>query len=168
MKVLMVADARSIHTRRWAVSLSQRGVDVVLFSLYPTTDCFFENHIIPYYEYDLFRYKKINGIRRLNGLIGMHCDAVRRLRKIITDEHPDIVHAHYATSIGLVAALSCFHPFLISVWGSDVYEFPFQSLVNRFSLKYIFRKADRILSTSNVSVPFYIKKSSYNAFRCGY
>lgn len=150
MKVLMVADARSIHTRRWAVSLSHRGVDVVLFSLYPTTDCFFENHIIPYYEYDLFRYKKLNGIRRLNGLIVMHCDAVRRLRKIITDEHPDIVHAHYATSIGLVAALSCFHPFLISVWGSDVYEFPFQSLVNRFSLKYIFRKADRILSTSNV------------------
>lgn len=40
MKVLMVADARSIHTRRWAVALKARGVDIVLFSLYPSPDDF--------------------------------------------------------------------------------------------------------------------------------
>jgi hypothetical protein len=37
---------------------------------------------------------------------------------------PDLMHAHYATSYGLLAALSGFKPYLISVWGSDVFDFP--------------------------------------------
>ena len=32
-EVLLVSDAGSIHTRRWASSLKDAGVDVVLFSI---------------------------------------------------------------------------------------------------------------------------------------
>lgn len=150
MKVLMVADARSVHTRRWAVSLKGAGVDIVLYSLYPSPDSFFEDNGIRLYVFDIFTYKSSTGIKRISGMLRRHREAVADLRSVIAFETPDVLHAHYATSFGLVAALSGFHPFLISVWGSDVYEFPYQSLVNRFSLKYILGKADRILSTSEV------------------
>lgn len=150
MKVLMTADARSVHTRRWAVSLQAGGVDIVLYSLYPPHDNFFEEHGIRLYVFDLFTYKQLKGIWSVISMISKHREAVRYLRSVIDSESPDILHAHYATSFGLIAALSGFHPFIISVWGSDVYEFPNKSFLNRQSVKFIMRRADRILSTSHI------------------
>ena len=150
MKVLMTADARSVHTRRWAVSLKAEGVDIVLYSIFPSPDAFFEEHGIRLYVFDLFTYKQLKGIRSVISMISRHREAVRYLRSVIDSESPDILHAHYATSFGLIAALSGFHPFIISVWGSDVYEFPEKSFLNRESVKFIMRRADRILSTSHV------------------
>lgn len=150
MKVLMVADARSVHTRRWAVSLMKEGVEIVLFSLYPSPDRYFEDSGIPLHVFDLFGYKCSSGLKAGISRLLMHRKAVKALKSLIAKEKPDILHAHYATSFGLVAALSGFHPFIMSVWGSDVYEFPCQSALNRKSVEFIFRRADRILSTSNV------------------
>ena len=63
---------------------------------------------------------------------------------------PDILHAHFATSYALVAALAGFHPFIVSVWGSDIYLYPQKSRLNRAVVEYSLHKADKILSTSNV------------------
>lgn len=134
MKVLMVADARSVHTRRWAVSLQERGIGIVLFSLYPSPDNFFAEKDIALHVFDLFTYKQYRGIRALTGMLSGHAAAVSQLKKLIRNESPDILHAHYVTSFGLVAALAGFRPFLVSVWGSDVYEFPDSSLINRLSV----------------------------------
>ena len=150
MKVLMVADARSIHTRRWAVALKARGVDIVLFSFYPSPDDFFALQGIPLYEFNLFTYKSSKGLRAAVGAVMMHRKAVSYLKRVIRSESPDILHAHYATSFGFIAALTGFHPFIISVWGSDVYEFPDLSFFNKKSVQFIFRRADRVLSTSHV------------------
>lgn len=150
MKVLMVADARSIHTRRWAVALKARGVDIVLFSLYPSPDDFFALQGIPLYEFNLFTYKSSKGLRAAVGAVMMHRKAVSYLKRVIRSESPDILHAHYATSFGFIAALTGFHPFIISVWGSDVYEFHDLSFFNKKSVQFIFRRADRVLSTSHV------------------
>ena len=145
MKVLMVADARSVHTRRWAVSLKAEGVDIVLYSIFPSPDAFFEEHGIRLYVFDLFTYKQLKGVRSVISMISRHREAVRYLRSVIDSESPDILHAHYATSFGLIAALSGFHPFIISVWGSDVYEFPEKSFLNRESVKFIMRRADSLI-----------------------
>ena len=150
MRVLMVADARSVHTRRWAVSLAGAGVEIVLFSIFPSPDDFFENHGIRLEVFDLFTYKKEHGLRSFRSMCVRHYAAVRRLKSLIKMFCPDILHAHYATSFGLIGALTGFHPFIVSVWGSDVYEFPEQSSINRLSVKYILNKADKVLSTSNI------------------
>lgn len=150
MKVLMVADARSVHTRRWAASLTDAGVETVLYSLYPSPDSFFVSRGIRLYFFDLFTYKVRSGFGRVAGMLQRHRQAVSHLKSVIRMEKPDVLHAHYATSFGLIAALSGFRPFIISVWGSDVYEFPYKSPVNRMSLKLILGRADRILSTSEV------------------
>ncbi len=142
MKILILSDARSIHTKRWVSSLREKGDEVVLFSLIPADDDFFTVSGIRTYYFNLFRYKS-----RLKGLY-MHLRAAFFLRKVLHAERPDILHAHYITSFGLVGALSLWHPFVISLWGSDIYDFPHESLFNRLSVKYVLKKADRILSTS--------------------
>jgi glycosyltransferase involved in cell wall biosynthesis len=69
---------------------------------------------------------------------------------MIADFQPDILHVHYASSYGLIGALSGFHPYLVSVWGADIFEFPRKSIFHRELIKFTLRKADKILSTSHV------------------
>src|SRR5690606_14690363 len=61
-----------------------------------------------------------------------------------------ILHAHYATSYGLIGALSGFKPFVLSVWGADVYDFPRRSKLHKKLFQYNLKKADLILSTSEI------------------
>lgn len=149
MKVLLVADARSIHTKRWVEALSNEGAYIILFTLYPPDDNYFDRHGFKYYVYDLFTYRRTNSISRISGIF-RHLRAVRYLKRIIRKEKPDILHAHYATSFGLVASLTGFHPFLLSVWGSDVYIYPEQSALNRMIVEYSLNRADKVLSTSRI------------------
>lgn len=148
MKVLIVSDARSIHTKRWASSLKDEGIEIVLYTINPPSDDFFEKKGIKLYCYDLFAYKEKRGI--ISGIDGAiaHFNALHYLKRAIRIEKPDILHAHYATSYGFLAALTGFRPFIISVWGSDVYEFPYKSALNRKVVELTLRRADRILSTS--------------------
>lgn len=74
------------------------------------------------------------------------------LTRFINEFKPDIIHAHYASSYGLMGALLNFSPFFISVWGSDVYQFPNLGFINKMILKYNFKKANQILSTSKVMI----------------
>lgn len=60
-----------------------------------------------------------------------------------------MLHAHYATSYGLLGALTNYHPFIISVWGWDVYHFPRTTPIHRWLLEYNLRSADAIASTSH-------------------
>lgn len=147
MKILIVADGGNIHTKRWAAALADAGVETVLFSLTPAETGFYSGKGVILHVFDLFSYKQ-GGKKPFLKAIARHSKAVRELKRLIKKEKPDIVHAHYATSYGLVAALAGFHPLIISVWGSDVYEFPKQSKINGLAVKFTLGKADRVLSTS--------------------
>lgn len=147
MKVLLVSDAGSIHTKRWTASLKRAGVDIVVFSITPATDGFYTENGIRLSVFDLFNYPKKGIVSRFKAL-HRHIRAVHTLRRVIESERPDILHAHYATSYGLVAALSGFHPLLMSVWGSDVYEFPYLSKLNALAVRFMLGKAEKVLSTS--------------------
>ena len=135
MKILILSDAQSIHTKRWVSSLSGRGIKVVLFTIKPESDNFYSEIGVKVYTFDLFAYKNHSGILSLFKSISAHLKAVSYLKHVIKQETPDILHAHYATSYGLIAALSSFTPFFLSVWGSDIYEFPYKSKINRLAVK---------------------------------
>lgn len=62
---------------------------------------------------------------------------------------PDILHAHYATSYGLLGALSGCHPFVISSWGMDILGFPESSIFHQKLLRWNLSRADAICATSN-------------------
>lgn len=73
---------------------------------------------------------------------------LKQLRKFYKSFKPAIVHAHYASSYGLLGALLRHDNFLISVWGSDVNEFPKRSSFHKLVFKFILSKAHHIFSTS--------------------
>lgn len=148
MKVLIISDAQSVHTQRWVSSLAEKGVEVVLYSIKPFLDDFYSSRKIECHFFDLFSYKRER--KGIVEAVKKHFQAVRHLRKVLRETKPDILHAHYATSYSLIAALSGFHPLVVSIWGSDIYIFPKQLKINKFIVKYTLRKADKILSTSHV------------------
>ena len=74
------------------------------------------------------------------------------LRRLLHDERPDLLNAHYASGYGTTAALAGFRPWLLSVWGSDVYDFPYESgpkgRLKGWLLRRNLRQADAVASTS--------------------
>jgi len=66
-----------------------------------------------------------------------------QVRKLIREINPDILHAHYAKLNGTLAALSGFHPFVLTAWGSDVLIAP-KFLTRRPFIKLSLSKADLI------------------------
>lgn len=148
-RVLILADSSSDHTKRWVKATADRGHVVALFSLNVKDAAFYKDiDGVEVYTNDIFgklKDKKTNGtFEKLNYLKPLFY-----LKRCVREFRPDIVHAHYATSYGLLGVLSGFHPLIISLWGSDAYLFPKVSPIHRWLLEYNFSKADYILSTSH-------------------
>ena len=145
MKVLLLSDTYSEHTEKWALGLADQGVKIGLFSFNKASyEWYNHQNITVFFEPET----KINAESTLTKL--SYLKYVSILKKIIKHFNPDILHAHYATSYGLIGALSGFHPFVLSVWGSDVYDFPSRSKLHKKVLQYNLRKADKLMSTSKV------------------
>jgi len=146
MKLLLLSDPNSVHTMKWAKSLAYKGINIVIFGLGDFT----------VQDYDGIKNIKV---QTLNEVVTSnegawsklkYLKALPTLKKIIKEFQPDIVHAHYASSYGLLGALSGFSPFVLSVWGSDIFSFPKKSFLHKMVLKYNLQKADKILSTSHI------------------
>lgn len=152
MRILLLADISSEHTEKWALGLESNGITVGLFSFNKASYPWFENNknIIVLYEPEF----KLNTLSTSSKI--SYLKFVKPLINVIAQFKPDIVHAHYATSYGLIGALSGFHPYVISAWGTDVMKFPQKNFINKAILKYNLRKADAICATSN-TIQEYLK-----------
>lgn len=145
MKIILLADPNSVHTIRWAKALETLDFDLLVIGI--------SSLIVSDYENTGIKVKCFNqNIKRKEGALSKikYLFALPWIKKEIARYDPDIVHAHYASSYGLLGALSGFHPFIVSVWGSDVFTFPKISLIHKYVLKYVFRQSDSILSTSHI------------------
>src|SRR4051812_21136054 len=121
MKVLLLSDTNSEHTEKWALGLAGKGIHIGLFSFNRASYEWYDHpNITVFFEPE----NEINAEKTFTKI--SYLKYVRVLKKIIRHFVPDILHAHYASSYGLVGALSRFHPFVLSVWGADVYNFPNQ------------------------------------------
>lgn len=150
MKLFMMSDAGNVHTQRWVTALAGRGVQIMLFSLSDKGIEFydkFRNVTCVSFAYDSLTKKKCGG-NTLSKL--RYLNTIGFIKKHIKEFAPDFVHAHFASSYGLLGALAGKHPYIISMWGSDVYYFPRISPLHRWILKYNLSCADVILSTSHV------------------
>lgn len=134
LKVALLSGGSSIHTIRWANGLSNAGVDVLLITQHDLLE-----QVVPAVR-----------IRRLphSGELGYFRN-VPALRKILAAEKPDVLNAHYASGYGTTARLAGFQPLLLSVWGSDVYDFPEKSILHRWLLRKNLMAATKVASTSH-------------------
>jgi glycosyltransferase involved in cell wall biosynthesis len=91
------------------------------------------------------------------------------LHDVIKTWKPDIVHAHYAGLNGLLGALSGFHPYVVTAWGSDVL-IAGKHPVKKHAIKYALDKSDLItcdaqhMITSMISMgvnPLKIKRINF-------
>lgn len=139
-RICYLANAASVHTRKWALHFASRGYEVHIASLQAPQE-------------------EMPGVtvhRLWIGSSGKHSVvpkwayvfSVRRARRLLKWLQPDLLHVHYATGYGLLGALTAFHPYIISVWGSDILEFPRRSLLHRAVVEFNLGRAEYVCSTS--------------------
>lgn len=139
MKICYLSDAISVHTKKWCEFFVDKGYEIVVISL--------RNGEIPgvkVYGLGAEGYYNKGDIAKLNS----YTKRIQEVKEIVAMEKPDIVHAHYATSYGILGSCLKFHPYFLSVWGTDIYTFPNKSFIHKKFLKYNLKKADFVLSTS--------------------
>ncbi len=133
MRLLILAMGASTHTRKWVKYFRDAGHEVMLVSFYPCEE-------ISGVEVRVLRIRN-----RLAILMKLPA-----LNKIIADFKPDLLHAHYASSCGVMAALSGYKPYILSTWGDDVMVFPNKSKLHRKAVSWAIDRADQVTATSKI------------------
>lgn len=138
MKICFIAPASNYHTVKWSRWFSSRGNEVHVVSF---IDAVIPNVTVHYIDAGVS--VSDSDSKKLKYLL--HGKDIKR---IVDGINPDIVNVHYATSYGAVTALSGIKDYILSVWGSDVYDFPQKSFLHKALLKYSLKRAGHIFSTS--------------------
>ncbi len=134
MKIAMLSGANSIHTLRWANGLNTAGHEVHVISQHRARETFAPGVKLHHFP--------------CGGILGYFIMAAG-VRRLLNNLHPDIVNAHYASGYATTARLVSYRPWLLSVWGSDVYDFPTKSPLHRALVRGNLRAADAVASTSH-------------------
>ncbi len=134
-KLAFLANISSVHAFRWANALADRGHEIHVFTQHRGSGNV--SPMVKSIHYLPFRGNK-----------GYFLNAPL-LRMFLKRLQPDFLHAHYASGYGALGRFSGFHPYMISVWGSDVYDFPTESAKKMALLKNNLKAADLIGSTSH-------------------
>jgi len=135
MKIAFLAGHSSIHTVKWVNEMAKRGHEVYLFTIHQGEEELYPNiqvHKLPF-----------------KPPLGYYLNTWH-LRRLLLQIKPDLLHTHYASGYGTLARLSGFHPNLLSVWGSDVFIFPYESKIKMKILQKNLSAADCIASTSHI------------------
>lgn len=133
MRIAFLAKRHSIHTVRWVNALADRGHEVHLLSSVNEGELLSEHvhfHPLPFPPPLGFF---------------LNSPSLRRQLKAI---QPEVLNTHFASGYGTLGRLSGFHPNVLSVWGSDVYDFPSKSVFHSWLIRKNLRSADWVSSTS--------------------
>lgn len=139
-KICYLADASSTHTKKFCDYFSKHGYEIYVISL---NEGELDNAIVYSLDYEVKKLKNEKTFKKIGYL-----KSIKTIKSIVKSINPDIVHAHFASSYGLLGSLINFKPYILSVWGTDIYEFPRLNIINKHILKYNLKKADIVLSTS--------------------
>jgi glycosyltransferase involved in cell wall biosynthesis len=156
-KICLIGNPDSIHVQRWANHFAQRGFEVSLLSYYQPTTTFNGNpsvHFVRSRASGPRRAgpKSLAAMGRFPGMLRLVTAArlkaagfYRELNRI----NPDVVHAHYVSDYGFLAALSGRHPMVVTAWGSDLLVDARASAITRFLVKWVLSKADLVTYNSD-------------------
>ena len=141
LAIAFLGDPNSIHTRRWTGYLADRGHRITLIvgqnlTVNPGLPAGIQiERFVPY-------------TRRPVHLFGAFV-AGRSFRKVLERLNPDVLHAHYLTGNGWLSWISGFHPYVITVWGSDVLITARESWRARIHSRLSLHGADLVTGTSD-------------------
>lgn len=132
MKICFIADGTSIHTKRWINFLNKKN-KVFLVTARPDKQIKVKQYILkgnnPFFS------------KGSNYRICYSFKAIKQLKSILKKEKPDVVHAHFISHYGVLAALAKSRPLVLSILGSDIFVAPKKSFILNFLVKYALRSA---------------------------
>lgn len=140
MKICYLADANSSHTKKWCSFFKAKGYEIHVISL---NDGKIEGVNVHSLSFSSEKVAYGGTLSKLN-----YIKRIFAIKKLVKEIRPDVLHAHYASSYGLLGSLCRFHPFVLSVWGSDIYSFPRESSLKRKIIEHNLKSADYLMSTS--------------------
>jgi glycosyltransferase involved in cell wall biosynthesis len=152
IKICLIGNPDSIHVQRWARHFSERGFAVSLLSYYQPRVTFDGNpsvHFIRARRPGARRAgaRSVAAMSRYPGMVRLVTAArlkaagfYRELKRI----NPDVVHAHYVSDYGFLAALSGRHPMVVTAWGSDLLIDPQLSVITGRLVRWVLSRADLI------------------------
>src|SRR5262245_43074981 len=136
MRLLVVGWVNSPHIEVWPRLLSDRGYEVHLAGeLAPELPA-----------------TPAKGAASVSVMPRLHTPGLRAprlagwLRDVAKEVQPDIVHAHYLSIFGYIAARSGERPLVVSAWGSDVYR---AGWLERRRARLAIASADAVVADSN-------------------
>jgi glycosyltransferase involved in cell wall biosynthesis len=147
MKICFIADAKSIHTQRFVKYFADNGHEVHVISHRKGKIDGELHYIGPYTP------PKAIGLKTITQLIRIFFSTKKIIRRI----RPDVLHALYIQDCGLFAALSNFHPFVLSVLGSDISIYPIQSRIYKYITGYVLRKADAVHANNKYATDILVR-----------
>lgn len=149
-----MTDINSAHSRKWITGLRNENQEVGAFSLNPARDDWHEQNQVTLYHAGIDLSTTKSNVRSKTAYLF----SGKKVRAAVNNFKPDVVHAHYASSYGLLARQSG-RPYLLSVWGSDVFDFPHQNrLYRRIAIRNLTHAAE-ILATGKALADEVLKLS---------
>ena len=133
MRIAFLASRDSIHTIRWVNAMAARGHEVHVVTMHPGGDPLasgVQEHYL-----------------RIRSAVGYVANALQ-LRLLMNRLQPDLMHVQYASGYGTLARIARVHPYVLSVFGSDVYTFPYVSRLHTRVVRSNLEAADWLCSTS--------------------
>lgn len=131
LHLCLLGDATSPHVQRWAREMLARNYRVSVITARPAV-------------IDGVVVKELTPVRRsVQWLL-----RVGEARRHVAELAPDILHAHYITSYGYLAARCVRHPLVMTAWGSDLLVTPQANPWMRWLTGWILRQADLITGDS--------------------
>lgn len=124
MKICFLAGADSNHSKKWIDYFVKKGHEIHWISFRPLTVGKLDN----------VKFYLVQG----NFLL-----SVIKIKGLLREINPDILHAHYAGKNGLAASLSGFHPFILTAWGSDIL-IATKSIIKKNLIRFTLSKANLI------------------------
>lgn len=131
--VMILASGRSYHATRWANALTERGLAITFVTIHKVVRPL-SNRI------DVIELPSVGK--------PSYALTVGRLRRLVKKLRPDLVHSHSAGGYALMGRLCGGRPWILSVYGADVYDVPTHSFIHKAVVGHFLASADQLLSTS--------------------
>ena len=136
MRLCIIANPESIHTRRWVRYFVERGDEVHLIGEHATWQVPPAGVVL----HDLTRLVNVRKVRYIAWALAV--------RQLVREIHPDLLHAHQVASAGWLGAAAGWHPFLVTAWGSDLLLGTRRSWAQRQLARWVLRRADYVTCVS--------------------
>lgn len=159
MKICYLSDeVNHVHDHRFLTKLVEKGYETYFVSIGCGKNVLrLDGLKTIHFKLNPFFYS--NRLARLSSLMFQYS----QLKRLLNQIKPDVLHAGWIQTAGLIAALSKFHPFLLMPWGSDILLYPSRSRFYRKLTQYVIQCSDMVTCDAETVKRKVIELANYPA-----